>query len=131
MRAKANQAARLAGKGPRPRVFVEIGRSPLYSAGPGSFIDDLIRRAGGENVVKGTNPFPQYAKESLLVANPDHYVIATGGDRSDAKPTLPPPLNRLSAARKGNLHQIPGSLLFRPTPRLADGLLLLARALHG
>ena len=63
MRAKANQAGRLAGKGPRPRVFVEIGRSPLYSAGPGSFIDDLIRRAGGENVVTGTNPFPQYAKE--------------------------------------------------------------------
>jgi iron complex transport system substrate-binding protein len=126
MRAKAAQAARrVAGKG-RPTVFVQIGASPLYAAGPGSFVDDLIRRAGGTNVVRGTTSFPQYSKETLLAADPAHYVIAG----SPGNTTLPPPLDRLSAARRGNVHRIPADLLLRPTPRLADGLALLARALH-
>lgn len=126
MRAKAARAARrVAGKG-RPTVFVQIGASPLYAAGPGSFVDDLIRRAGGVNVVRGTTSFPQYSKEALLAADPAHYVIA----RSPGNTALPPSLDRLSAARRGSVHRIPADLLLRPTPRLADGLLLLARALH-
>ena len=28
-------------------VFIEIEESPLMTAGAGSFIDDLVRRAGG------------------------------------------------------------------------------------
>jgi iron complex transport system substrate-binding protein len=127
---KTNVAKRVAGK-PRVTVFVEVSASPLYAAGPGSFVDDLIRIAGGENIVKGTNPFPQYSKESLLVANPAHYVIAVGGDMGGTPAKLPPPLNRIAAAKNGNVHRIPGDLLFRPTPRLADGLLAMAKALHG
>jgi len=132
MNAKAARVARhIAGK-LRVTVFIEVNASPLYAAGPGSFIDDLIRRAGGINVVKGTSAFPLYSKEALLKADPAHYIVAAGGDmgRADAKPTLPPPFNRLSAARTGNVHRLPVDLLFRPTPRLADGLVLLARALH-
>jgi iron complex transport system substrate-binding protein len=125
------QAAKLVSGKPRVTVFVEISASPLYAAGPGSFVDDLIRLAGGVNVVKGTNPYPQYSKESLLAANPAHYVIAVGGDMGGTPAKLPPPLDRIAAAKNGNIHRIPGDLLFRPTPRLADGLLALAKALHG
>jgi len=115
---------------PKVRVFVEISASPLFAAGPGSFVDDLITRAGGVNVVKGTVPYPQFSREALLAADPDHYIVA-GGANETGRPTLPPPLDRLRAARQGNVHRIPADLLFRPTPRLADGLVLMARALHG
>ena len=37
---------------PRPRVFFELSPD-LYTAGPGSFVDDLISRAGGDNVAAG------------------------------------------------------------------------------
>jgi iron complex transport system substrate-binding protein len=96
-------------------------------------VDDLIRIAGGVNVVKGTNPYPQFSKEALLVANPAHYVIATGGDMNGTPTTatLPSPLNRIAAAKNGKIHRIPSDLLFRPTPRLAEGLSVLAAALHG
>lgn len=132
MKAKAAQAARRVAGKPRVTVFVEVGATPLYAVGPGSFIDDLIRRAGGTNIVKGKNPFPIYSKEMLLRADPDHYIVAQGGPmgRSSARPLLAPPLNRLSAAKRGRVHAIPADYLFRPTPRLADGLLALARALH-
>lgn len=133
MRRKTAQAEKSV-RGKRPvRVFVEVGQSPLFAAGPGTFVDDLLRRARGVNVVKGTTGYLQYSREALLAADPDHYIVASGGDmgRAPGKPTLPPPLDRLRAAREGNVHRIPSDLLFRPTPRIADGLILLARALHG
>lgn len=120
---------RVAGK-PRPTVFVEISANPLYTAGPGSFVDDLIRITGGTNIVKGNNPYPQFSKEALLVANPEHYIIAVGGDMGGTvKPTLAPPLDRLAASKKGNIHRIPADFLFRPTPRLMQGLLALEKVL--
>lgn len=138
MDAKAAEAARRV-RGRKPvTVFVEINASPLYAAGPGTYVDDLIRRAGGTNVVRGTTPYPAYSKELLLRADPEHYVISQGGDMgappgggdAAAAAGLPPPLDRLRAARNGNVHRIPADLLVRPTPRLADGLVALARALH-
>jgi ABC-type Fe3+-hydroxamate transport system, periplasmic component len=135
MRVLEAQAEKLT-RGKKPvTVFVEVSPSPLYGAGPGSFVDDLIRRAGGVNVLKGNNPFPVVSKEYLLAAQPAHYVIATASDmgRADGAGAakLTPPLDRLRAAREGRVHRIPADLLFRPTPRIARGLLVLARALHG
>jgi iron complex transport system substrate-binding protein len=114
----------------KPTVFVEVSREPLYTAGPGSFIDDLIRLAGGMNIVKGDNPYPVFSREALLAANPEHYIIAVGGDMSKADTTLPSPLNRIAAVKEGHIHAIPADYLFRPTPRLAKGLEALAKALH-
>ena len=37
---------------PRPRVFFELSPD-LYTAGPGSYVDDLISRAGGDNMAAG------------------------------------------------------------------------------
>jgi iron complex transport system substrate-binding protein len=134
MQAKAKEAAKRASGKRRVTVFVEISPSPLYAAGPGSFVDDLIQRAGGVNIVKGNNPFPVFSKEALLAANPEHYILAVGGDMNTS-PTTPAALpaalaSRLRAVKEGHLHRIPADLLFRATPRLADGLILLAKALH-
>ncbi|GAB4459398.1 MAG: cobalamin-binding protein [Armatimonadaceae bacterium] len=132
MRQTATQVNRQVQGKPKTTVFIEVSSSPLYAVGPGSFLDDLIRLSGGINVVEGDNPFPQFSRERLLTANPAHYVIAVGGDmKSSPKPTLPAPLDRIQAAKTGNIHRIPADHLFRPTPRLARGLVELARALHG
>ena len=118
---------------PRPTVFVEVSASPLYAAGPGSFVDDLITLAGGTNVVKGTSAFPIYSKESLLVANPQIYIVAVGGQMNpstNGSPVLTGPLSRIAAVKTGNVHQIPADFLFRPTPRLALGLQSLYNVIH-
>ncbi|MES2464521.1 MAG: helical backbone metal receptor [Armatimonadota bacterium] len=134
MQAKAAQASKQAAGKPKVTVFVEVSPSPLYAAGPGSFVDDLIQRAGGVNIVKGSNPFPVYSKEALLASNPQHYVMAVGGDMNAAATTpagLPAALaSRLRAVKEGHVHRISSDLLFRATPRLADGLMALTKALH-
>lgn len=102
-------------------VLVEIGTSPLFVVGPGSFVDDLIRLAGGQNVVTTGGSFPQLTKEKLLRLKPQLYVIAT----NPGQPETPPALSNIPVAR------IPADLLFRPTPRLLMGLRLLTAALRG
>ena len=119
---------RVAGK-PRPTVFVEVSDTPLYAAGASSFVGDVALQAGGVNVVTEGGPFPVVSKELLLTKNPAHYVIAVG-KLGGPKHTFSPPLDRLAAARTGQVHEILADTLFRPTPRLLGGLTALAAALH-
>lgn len=107
-------------RGRRKRVFVEVSASPLYGVGPGSFVDDLIRRAGGENALAEGGPFPQVTRERLLARRPEVYVIAQGSGAKETPPAIPAP----------TVVRIPADLLFRPTPRLAEGLARLARSLR-
>src|SRR3954463_15959944 len=51
---------------PRPRVFFELSPD-LYTAGPGSYIDDLITRAGGVNIAEGAaEMWPQLSAEAVV-----------------------------------------------------------------
>lgn len=129
MEAAKKEAAQIArGRKTRPRVFIEVSRSPLWAAGPGSFLDDMIRLAGGVNVVQSDRPFLAYSRESLLAVNPEVYIIAAS-DPGKADRTLASPLDRIAAAKNRRIRALPADNLFRPTPRLADGLILLAKAL--
>ncbi len=62
----------------RPRVLVCVDhpRGPLdcsevYLAGPGTFYDELIARAGGTNAYAGGIPYPTVSSEGLLAMRPD------------------------------------------------------------
>ncbi|HSR51726.1 MAG TPA: ABC transporter substrate-binding protein, partial [Acidobacteriota bacterium] len=60
----------------RPQVFVEIWPEPLQSAGPGTFIHQLIELAGGRNVAHDAlSSWPLMSLETVLERNPD--VILT------------------------------------------------------
>ena len=130
MEHKIRLAAQIAAadKRPRPRVLIVIQTSPLWTAGGGSFMDDLVTRAGGVNIGKAVSGYGPFSKEQVIAEPPD--VIL--GDPS----VLPafqsdPLLSRLPAVRSGYVFALPPDLTSRPGPRLADGLVLVAKALHG
>lgn len=130
----AEAEARRAAKGKSPvTAFLEVSRSPLYAAAPGSFMDDCLTIAGGENVVNGRDPYPMVSRESLLLSDPQVYITTFGGAAETIRrgEPLAAPLNRIRAAKTNRVVALPVDLLFRPTPRLARGLLLLSRVLHG
>ena len=59
-------AARLASQ-PRPRVLYLIWTDPVIGAGPGSYLHDLITRAGGQSVVTaGPVPYPRLSWEQIV-----------------------------------------------------------------
>src|SRR5207249_10174172 len=64
--------AKTANVAARPRVYHEIDASDpakIFTVGPGSYIDDLIKIAGGVNVAaNATTAYPQLSAEQIVKA---------------------------------------------------------------
>src|SRR5690606_2361232 len=57
------------------RVFYQVWDEPLMTAGPGSYINELINLAGGENIgVDGDGAYPQYSAEAMIEKDPEVYL---------------------------------------------------------
>ena len=100
--------------------------------GTNTFINELITLAGGTNAAAGANPYPRFSREQVITMAPDVMVIAslaraTVFDRVKAEwmqwPSIP-------AVRNGALQSAPTNLFDRPTPRLVDGLEVMATYIH-
>lgn len=122
-------AARAARLGAAPRTLVVVWTDPLTVAGGKSFVDDAIRAAGGVDVVADSpQPYPQYSVERLLARAPEVIVVGSHGDTPPLAPLFAHP--SLPAVRDHRVYRIDQDLLFRPGPRLVDGIEALAGLLH-
>lgn len=116
----------------RPGVFFQIDASPIVSAGDTTFIDELIRLAGGRNLAAGPASYPRFSWEELLRLRPEVVVITSmAGGQSAAE--LQASWHRwqdLPAVRNNKVTVVDANLFDRPTPRLIAGLEALAAILH-
>ncbi len=115
----------------RPRVFWEIWNDPLMTAGPGSFMDDLIRLAGGTNLAADApGPWPEVSVEAIIAADPE--VILTPDPVWAAKLLNGelPAWNQTTAVRLRNVYVVDDNLTSRPGPRMIYGLEQVASSLH-
>jgi iron complex transport system substrate-binding protein len=117
---------------PRVRVLLVFGLAPLSVAGPASFADEMIRRAGGTNVVTEGGGYPTLGVEHVHTLDPDVVVNAAiaeaHGQERISKDT--PGWARIRAVTEGHVVGVTDESVLRPGPRVADGLTTLARALH-
>jgi iron complex transport system substrate-binding protein len=116
----------------RPRVFIQIGISPIISAGRNTFIHELIVRAGGINVAAGNSSYPHFSREQVLALAPDVLII-TSMSRSGAFEKAKADWNRLAdmpAVRENRIYTVNSDVFDRPSPRLLDALEILTRLLH-
>jgi iron complex transport system substrate-binding protein len=120
----------------RPRVLFAVDREVgslrnLVCAGPGTYIDDLIRRAGGDNVLGDARlRFFRVAPEEIVARKPT--VILDAVHTADAArarddwrvlPTVP-------AVQTGRVHVLANPAFVTPGPRLGEVLRRLADLLH-
>lgn len=140
-----DRVRRRASRLPRRRVLFLVGRSPgtlqnMVGAGPGTFLDELIRLAGGINVLeRAPMPYPRVSVEQILAADPD--VIIDLGDfaHQEGKPLEPPerfravwaPYHSLRAVRENRVRQAASDVLIRPGPRVAVAAGLCLDLIHG
>ncbi|GBF78402.1 ABC transporter substrate-binding protein [Paenibacillus sp. 598K] len=115
---------------PHKRVYLEF--SPGWSVGRGEFLDELLTLAGGVNVAGDEQGWFEIDPEQVLQSNPEIIIYPDfGGDM-----TIPdliasrPGWEAIDAVRNGELHEVTNDPLVRVGPRLTDGLLELARAIH-
>ena len=119
----------------RPSIFYELDATDPakpYTAGPTTFIDQLIQIAGGVNIAGSLNtPWPQLSLEEILVKNPDMILLgdaAYGNSPEQVKQR--PGWTDLKAVKDGNIQVFDDNLVSRPGPRIVDGLEILAKIIH-
>jgi iron complex transport system substrate-binding protein len=87
----------------------------------------MIEMAGGVNAASDGTGW-KYSVERLVQKNPDILIYPNYYDASDIKST--PGYKDLKAIKGEKLLVIDGSLLDQQAPRLADGLMQLAKLIH-
>ncbi len=130
--AQVGAIARALASVPHPRVLLVFGLEPVSVAGPASFADEMIRRAGGTNVVTEGGAYPTLGIERVLTLDPDLVVNAAiaeaHGHERIAKDT--PGWSKVRAVTTGHVVALTDESVLRPGPRVGDGLTALARAIH-
>lgn len=111
------------------KVFIEIGWNPLFTAGPGTLLDDLLTAAGGTNVVTESG-YVGYSVEQLVKDQPDVYVGTLSSVGSAKVLSKRPGYSSISAVKAGRVYSLSDNLVSRPGPRVIQGVREIATALH-
>ncbi len=117
----------------RPEVLYLVWHDPLYAAGVNTFHDELIKMAGGVNMV--TEPdYPGINLETVIEASPDIILAGIGmGEGGDAPLIFAREEARLretSARQHNRVHGVDSEIVDRSGPRLVDALEEFARLIH-
>jgi iron complex transport system substrate-binding protein len=117
----------------RPRVLMVYARDAgqvanISAAGPGSFLDELIRYAGGRNILEDLEKaYADVRVETVLRREPEVIIDASaGGAAADWQE-----LRTVPAVRDGRVHMAHGALFLVPGPRLPEAVRRLVDFLHG
>lgn len=109
--------------------FIEIAQNPIYTAGSGTLMSDLIERAGGRNIV--TDPgYVAYSAEQIIAADPTVYFVTKGSMSSPDGVAKRAGFDKLAAVKNSRVIVLDDNLVSRPGPRAVAGLESMARALY-
>lgn len=100
---------------PRPKVFVQIGARPLFTAGKDSFINDYIEIAEGENIANDVK-IGFYSREKVLEDNPDIIIITTMGIAGQGEKEIWRNFETLNAAKNDRIYIVDSDKFCSPTP---------------
>jgi iron complex transport system substrate-binding protein len=109
----------------RPKaIYVFFG----FTAGEGTFIDELITTAGGRNVAaeSGITGYKEISPETVVQQDPEWIVL------NEDQPTVPETdaYNATTAVQEGNTVVLDRNYLSQPAPRIMQPLRKLARTFH-
>jgi iron complex transport system substrate-binding protein len=115
---------------PRPSVFYVVWFDPPMTAGPGTYLDELIDIAGGRNAfADAPNPWPTVSLEAVLRRQPAIVIVPRGAERS-ARLRSTPGWRDLRAVRTGRVIEVDAGVFNRPGPRVGAAASTLAGLLH-
>lgn len=111
-----------------PRVLMILQTDPLWVVGSGTFLDEIITQAGGNNITHSQGKgFVGCAPEKIVALKPD--IILTAPQYA-AKVKAIQGWSDLPAVRNGAVYTPEQDPLMRPGPRLADAFVNMVKLLH-
>jgi len=137
-RLRASMTERMARRqspGSRPRILWVVQRQPLRVAGQGTFVDEMIELAGGQNAIGQTiYRYPPIGGEQVLVCRPDviiepatvEGVTACEGPQAEFWGRF----KDVPAVANGRIYQVNADVVSRLGPRIADGVEQIAQCLR-
>ncbi len=129
----------------RRKVVFLVGRTPqrlegMVAVGPGSYLHELMRAAGGDNIfADAPGMYPKVSVEQLLARDPDvlfemgdavHEGLDEGRYREDVL-SVWAKLPWLRVVREKRVYPLNDSIYVVPGPRFAEAAERLAQLIHG
>jgi iron complex transport system substrate-binding protein len=132
LRARIDSVERQVGSQSRPKVLFVVWYRPLITAGPQTFIADVIRRAGGTSISNDLRgDWPRLSLEEVLRRDPDVILFPKTESFSPGLEEFArlPGWKDLRAVKNHQMYFISETIM-RPSPRLVDALEEVAKILH-
>lgn len=108
----------------KPSVLWLMWYPDLWTAGAGTFFDELVQIAGGKNIAHDLDGWKRINKEVVLARNPQIIICSRMGEKKGflSQVIEDPQLKRTAAVKNGHVHEINADLLELPGPRIVEGL---------
>lgn len=129
MKAQVAEIEKALEKSPKVTAFIEIGQNPLFTAGTGTLLDELVKLGGGTNVVTEAG-WVGYSAEKVIAADPAVYLATKSSATDAASVGKRPGYSAMAAVKSGRVVVLDDNLVSRPGPRIVEGLRLIAEGLH-
>jgi len=121
----------------KPKVFYTFDVTDLnnpWTAGPGSFVDELLNIAGGTNVAASSGKaWVQLNMEQMVNADPDMIIVEArhGTALVEVSALQKHPIwGQLRAVKENHVYIVDSELITVPGPRIVLGLQQLAKTIH-
>lgn len=120
-----DQVDEQAAAGEDPSVYYAMGGG--YTAGPNTFIGDVIETAGGENIAPAADisTYGEISQEVIVSENPD-WIVTT----SRRNIRWGEAINSTTAVREGQIITVNGNYMSQPGPRITQPLQELSAAFN-
>ncbi len=113
-----------------PAVFYAISPDPVWTAGAGSFPDEMIDMAGASNIFDDLQQaWAEVDSEAVIERDPAIILTGTQQTVDMIDEGHLPGWDEISAVRDGRVEVIDADLMHRPGPRLVLGFAQMARAI--
>ncbi len=111
-----------------PRVYYEVWDDPLMTAGPNTFVHDIIKIAGGENIAGDLDQeWAPYSVEDVIANDPEVIIVPWKDNRVYERTAW----SDISAVQNERVYFVDPDLMVRPGPRIIEGLELVLEAILG
>ncbi len=134
IRGEMDEIRALARGAPGRRVVFVVDRDPVYVAGPGSHVDEMIRAVGGENIAADAASDWQLLSMEIIFERAPEVIIDTSDNGDGAlRGRVPGPWDRwpfLPAVEENRVYWVDPIRLVIPGPRLPQMTRLMGRLIH-